>query len=44
MRLLRLKSRDELRNNYLNPAIEAGLIQMTLPDRPTSRNQRNIKG
>ena len=44
MRLLHLKSRDALRNNYLNPAIEAGLIQMTLPDRPTSRNQRYIKG
>lgn len=44
MRLLGLKSRDALRNNYLNPAIEEGLIQMTVPDKPTSRNQRYIKG
>jgi len=43
MRLLGLKSRDALRNNYLNPAIEEGLIQMTVPDMPTSRNQRYIK-
>lgn len=43
MRLLGLKSRDALRNNYLNPAIEEGLIQMTVPDKPTSRNQRYIK-
>ena len=43
MRLLGLKSRDALRNNYLNPAIEEGLIQMTMPDKPTSRNQRYIK-
>jgi len=43
MRLLGLKSRDALRNNYLNPAIEEGLIQMTVLDKPTSRNQRYIK-
>ena len=43
MRLLGLKSRDALRNNYLNPAIEEGLIQMTMPDKPTSRNQRYLK-
>ena len=43
MRLLSLKSRDALRNNYLNPAIEEGLVQMTMPDKPTSRNQRYVK-
>ena len=43
MRLLGLKSRDALRNNYLKPAIEEGLIQMTVPDKPTSRNQKYIK-
>ena len=25
---------------YLRPALEAGLVEMTLPDKPTSRNQR----
>lgn len=43
MRLLNLRSRDALRNNYLAPAIEAGLIQMTMPEKPTSRNQRYIR-
>jgi len=43
MRLLGLKSRDALRNNYLAPAIDAGLVQMTEPDKPTSRNQRYQK-
>lgn len=43
MRLPGLKSRDALRNNYLAPAINAGLVQMTEPDRPTSRNQRYQK-
>jgi len=41
--LLGLKSKETLRKNYLNPAIQYGLIQMTLPDKPNSRNQRYIK-
>lgn len=41
--LLGLKSKETLRKNYLNPAIEAGLVKMTLPDKPNSRNQRYIK-
>ena len=28
------------RESYLHPAIEAGLIEMTLPDKPTSKHQR----
>lgn len=36
---LGLKSKDSFRNNYLNPALEHGLIKMTLPDKPTSKNQ-----
>lgn len=40
---LGLRSREALRHNYLESAIEAGLVEMTLPDRPTSRNQRYIK-
>ena len=40
---LGLKSRDGFRKHYLAPAIEAGLIGMTEPDKPTSRNQRYYK-
>lgn len=43
MRLLHLKSRDTLRNHYLHPAINAGLIRMKHPDTPSSRNQRYIR-
>ena len=31
---------EYFRKAYLVPALEAGLIEMTLPDRPTSRAQR----
>ena len=41
--LLDLKSKETLRKNYLNPAIKSGLVKMTLPDKPNSRNQRYIK-
>ena len=39
MSLLDLKHRPTFRQNYLRPALEAGLIEMTLPDVPNSRNQ-----
>jgi hypothetical protein len=41
--LLQLKSKETLRKNYLGPAIKNGLIKMTVPDKPNSRNQRYIK-
>lgn len=43
MAKLNLKSRDGFRKNYLLPAIQAGLIGMTIPDKPTSKNQRYFK-
>lgn len=43
LELLNLKSKETLRKNYLNPAIEKGLVKMTVPDKPNSRNQRYIK-
>ena len=43
MILLNIKSKETLRATYLNPAIENGLIRMTLPDKPNSKNQRYIK-
>lgn len=41
--LLNIKSKETLRGSYLNPALENGLIKMTLPDKPNSKNQRYIK-
>ena len=43
MKRLGLKSKETLRKNYLHPAIELGLIRMTVPDKPNSRNQRYVK-
>lgn len=38
--MLGLSDRENFRKNYLQPAIEAGLIALTIPDKPTSRNQK----
>ena len=38
-----MKSRESFRSNYLQPAIHMGLVQMTIPEKPDSRNQRYIK-
>lgn len=43
MERLGLKSKETLRKHYLKPALAAGLIQMTIPDKPNSRNQRYVK-
>jgi hypothetical protein len=36
---LHLKARKSFRERYLQPALEAGLIHMTIPDKPNSRLQ-----
>lgn len=43
MELLEMKSRAAFKKNYLDPSIESGLIKMTIPDTPNSRNQRYVK-
>ena len=43
MKRLGLNSRENFRKNYLSPALEAGLIKRTVPDKPNSRNQRYIR-
>ncbi len=43
MEQLGLKSKETFRRNYLNPAIELGLVRMTLPDKRNSRNQQYVK-
>ena len=37
---LGLKDRKHFGDAYLQPALEAGAIEMTIPDKPNSRNQR----
>lgn len=43
MKYLKIKTKETLRSSYLNPAIENGLVKMSLPDKPNSKNQRYIK-
>lgn len=43
MEKIGIRTKDSFRNNYLHPAIELGLVQMTIPDKPRSRNQRYVK-
>ena len=38
--ILGLADREHFRKTYLTPALEAGVIEMTLPDRPKSTRQR----
>ena len=37
---LGLKHEDHFRHAYLLPALRAGLIEMTIPDKPRSSKQR----
>lgn len=43
MQKLGLSAKEGFRRNYLRPAIEMGLIHMTIPDKPNSRNQRYVR-
>jgi len=40
MRVLDLSDRKSFRERYLLPALEAGLIEMTIPEKPNSRLQK----
>ena len=42
MQHLGLKARKNVMNVYITPMIEAGLLEMTEPDSPTSRNQMYV--
>ena len=37
---LGLKNKNNFRRRYLNPAVDAGLVEMTIPDKPNSRLQK----
>ena len=43
MKALELKDRKNFLKNYLKPALEAGVIGMTVPDKPKSRIQRYFR-
>ncbi len=43
MKKLGIKSKETLRGQYLAPAIKQGLINLTIPDKPTSKNQMYYK-
>ena len=40
MRKLGLSHRPSFRKQYLHPALDTGLIAMTIPDKPNSRLQK----
>ncbi len=40
MHLLKIKHRPTFLYNYLQPALKFGLIELTIPDKPNSKNQK----
>lgn len=43
MEKLGLKSKEGFRRNYLHPAMERKAIHLTIPEKPSSKNQRYVK-
>ena len=37
---MKFKHRPSFRKNHLHPALEAGLIEQTIPEKPASRLQK----
>ena len=47
LEIMGLRSRKSFKENYIDPSINAGYVEMTLPNTPTSKNQRyrlTVKG
>lgn len=42
MQHVNLKARKNVMNVYINPMLAAGVLKMTEPDNPTSRNQMYV--
>ena len=43
MKHLKLKHRNNTKSRYVDPLIEGGFIEMTIPDKPNSRNQKYVR-
>ena len=43
MEKLGIKSKETLRTTYLDPAIKKDVVRLTIPDKPTSKNQMYYK-
>lgn len=43
MQNLKIKSKETFRKNYMNPALQLRVVEMTIPNKPNSRNQRYVK-
>jgi ATP-dependent DNA helicase RecG len=39
---LGLKDKNNFKEKYLKPLVESGQLELTIPDKPTSRNQKYI--
>ena len=42
MNYLGYKNIKRFRRDYIKPLVEKGILKMTIPDKPTSRNQKYI--
>jgi len=42
MKWFGMSHRTYFRRTYINPLLEEGLLRMTIPDKPTSKNQQYI--
>ena len=43
MRFVGYKNRTRFRRDYIKPLVESKKLKMTIPDKPTSKNQKYIK-
>ena len=40
LKLIQIKNRDDLRIRFINPLLEAEIIERTIPDKPNSQHQK----